>query len=533
MRLKITYLWGIEDKNKWYSLTGSSTLFELIGKNKEKLVRVLVDYWSFQGSKNEKLKNKDLLVDDLETLDAVIVTHAHLDHIWRIPYLVKNWFSWRIYISPLTLELAKLNWKDTIWIAKAESEKSKHFKSKMRDYLKILKLYEKLKKNNIKKHERGKIRWQLEDLLDKYNTTVDKVTEKLESLWIKTSSDIKNINQCNILFDEVDLQRTLELVSTLSLEDEVWINEYLKLKFFDAAHIEGSVMPVLEFFDKKWKSYKCLIAQDLWRFKDNPLWKVPCISTNFKLNYIQLESTYAWRYHPEMSESIKKFVDAIKNHRWPILIPAFSIQRTQFILKLLLNHFNELWNRKIYTTSELAQQVNQVFLTRKRNEYKYLLDRKIKFLTPDNNISKSVLNRSIIVWSSGMLQWWSIERWLKELVKNPNTKIIFTWYQWEWTRWREIIDWKDFIIIDWKAIPVRCKYEYIKGFSSHADTEDMITFLKKFKKYRWQKIKLVLTHWWDNRYVFKEILSSSTLKNIKKQYDIHIAKIKESLSIKI
>jgi len=532
MQLKVTYLGWIEDRNKGYSLTGSATLFELIDKNGEKLTRILVDYGAFQGSKNEKLKNKEMEIEDLEKLDAIVLTHAHLDHIWRIPYLVKKGFRWTIYVSPLTLELAKLNWKDTIWIAKAEAEKNKHFKSKMRDYLKIKNLANQLSKNNLKKYKKEKLENQLDNLLRKYKVSVSEVREKLETLWIKKESDIKSIRQNDVLFDENDIQKTLELVSVLTLEDEVWINDYVKLKAFDAAHIEGSILPYLEYFNEAWKSYKCLIAQDLWRFKNNPLDDSPSISKNLKVDYLQLETTYAGRYHPEISESINQFVEAIKNHEWPILIPAFSIQRTQYVLKLLLENFEELWNRKIYTTSELANQVNQVFLARKRDKYAYLADKRIKFLTAKDTLPKNNLNKAIIVGSSGMLQWWSIERWLKELVKNPDAKIVFTGYQWEWTRWREILDGKDFVVIDGKAIQVRCSYEYITWFSSHADTQDLLTFLKQFKKHDGKKIKLVLTHWWDNRYAFKELLfSSKNLIKIRRQYDIHIAKIKENLII--
>ena len=529
-QLFISYLWWIEDREKWYSLTWSSTLFELKDKTWKKLLKLLVDYWAFQWSKDEKEKNKEL-PENLKDIDVLVVTHAHLDHIWRIPYLVKKWFKWKIYMTSLTLELAKLNWKDTISIAKADKNKASHLKKKLRDYLTIYKLHTKLKDNHLKKHEKKKIVDKLNELQNKYDITLENVIENLEKYDIKNVSNIENVKTSNdLLFDEEDIQKTLDLVSVVSLTDEIWVDNLLKIKFFNAGHIEGSVLSYLEFYNENWWSYKCLIAQDLWRYNDNPLDETPSLLSNFKVNYIQLETTYAGRNHPELKQSIEDFINAIENHEGPILIPAFAIQRTQFVVKLLLENIDKFKTRQIYLTSEFAKQVSNLFVSFKREKYEYLLDKRLKFLSAKDNLPSKKLNNAIIVWSSWMLQWWSIERWAKLLVQKPNTKVIFTWYQGEWTRWREIIDWKEYIVIDWKAVPVKCSYEYIKWFSSHADTEDLIHFLNSFKKWKGEKIKLALTHWGENRYKFKyEKLQN--LRKTKRKYDIFIPNLKDNLKV--
>jgi len=161
-------------------------------------------------------------------------------------------------------------------------------------------------------------------------------------------------------------------------------------------------------------------------------------------------------------------------------------------------------------------------------KYKYLLNKNFKFLPQNQVLSRETLENAIIIWSSWMLQGWSIEKWLKILVKNPKAKIVFTGYQWEWTRGREIIDWKDFVVIDWEAIPVRAKWAYIQGFSSHADTSDLINFLEKFKK-NYNKIHLALTHWGDNRYKFRSMIDK--IKKIKKTYDINIPDLWDKITI--
>ncbi len=532
MKLKVSYVWWIEEKDKFYSITWSATLFELINKTEKNITRVLIDYWAFQWNKREKSRNKEILVNDVENIDAIIVTHAHLDHIWRIPYLVKNWFKWNIYMTEITKKLACLNWKDTISISKSDKNKSAHFKKKMRCYNTIKNISEKLKKNNLKKYEKWKLRKKLEALLSKNNITIDKVICELDKYEINNVKDIDNIKNINLLFDENDLEETLKHIVTVNLEEEIKINNFLSFKFFDAAHIEWSIMPYLIFSDWYWKKYNCLIAQDLWRLYSNPLdWNITFPKE--KIDYLQLETTYAGREHPEMKFSINKFIKSIQEHNWPILIPAFSIQRTQFILKILLENYQKLWNKKIYTTSELSQQVSKVFLDYNFEKYKYLLDKRVKFLLPWERLWKNKFDKSIIIWSSWMLQWWSIENRLWLFVTNPNAKIIFTGYQWDWTRWSEIVNWKEYIVVNWEAMKIKCSYEYIKWFSSHADNNDLINFLHNFRPNNFSKIKLSLTHWWDNRYLLEnEILKNKKLRKIKKKYEILIPKIMDVFEFK-
>jgi len=119
--------------------------------------------------------------------------------------------------------------------------------------------------------------------------------------------------------------------------------------------------------------------------------------SNFKVNYIQLETTYAGRNHPELKQSIEDFINAIENHEGPILIPAFAIQRTQFVVKLLLENIDKFKTRQIYLTSEFAKQVSNLFVSFKREKYEYLLDKRLKFLSAKDNLPSKKLNNAIIV----------------------------------------------------------------------------------------------------------------------------------------
>ena len=216
-------------------------------------------------------------------------------------------------------------------------------------------------------------------------------------------------------------------------------------------------------------------------------------------------------------------------HNWPILIPAFAIQRTQFVIKILVENLDLLQDRKIYVTSKFAEQVKDIFLSSKFEKYKYLLDKNIRILDQQSNLNKNNLKKAIIIWSSWMLEWWSIEKWTEELVPNPNAKVIFTWYQWEWTKWRQILNQSSYIVIKGRAIPVRCKSTIISWFSSHADTNDLLKLLKNFKKHNWNKILLALTHGWDNRYLFEKMVKNS--RKIRRVYKTKVAKLFQSMEI--
>ena len=100
--VSINYNWWIDDKNNWINLTWSSTLMTVdLGWSK---VKILVDLWIFQWWEKSDLKNKEI-EENLSDLDYVIITHAHMDHIGRLPMLIKKWFKWKILMTKITKQV--------------------------------------------------------------------------------------------------------------------------------------------------------------------------------------------------------------------------------------------------------------------------------------------------------------------------------------------------------------------------------------------------------------------------------------------
>ena len=474
---KIKYLWWIESDNKksldFVSLTWSSTLVDInwfLG---------LIDYWMFQWWKNDEKYNQEPF-ELAEKLDFVVLTHAHLDHCWRLPFLVKSWFSWPIYTTRLTWLQTKEMLFDYVRIMKAEIDKSKNLNKKVSKKFKqcefLVRAYESLNSNKLSREDREKIEKKLyrkfpeidsNELNLAYLEAKDYLSKNKESDYLRKVDDL--------LFDESDVERTFSLfkfvdnweeitikenisffTSEVSIEKlfSLWVDkngekvylsveifnkiveeigqrientkkalkenleiskrndkiksEYLsnenidledsledyyeipysieqlknlknnlspkvdfkdeldsplikaiKLRFFSAWHIEWSSQVLLQivtetakrvlwvlnkeipwFKRKTEKTTNLLFSWDLWRISDPNLPWIPA-KIPFKLDYAQVESTYAWRNHEKREEMEKIFFEELENANWKVLIPAFSIQRTQEVLLMILNEMKK------------------------------------------------------------------------------------------------------------------------------------------------------------------------------------------------
>ena len=477
--VNIKYFWWIESNNKnsldFVSLTWSSTLVDInwfLG---------LIDYWMFQWWKNDEKYNQEPF-ELAEKLDFVVLTHAHLDHCWRLPFLVKSWFSWPIYTTRLTWLQTKEMLFDYVRIMKAEIDKSKNLNKKVSKKFKqcefLVRAYESLNSNKLSREDREKIEKKLyrkfpevdsnelnlayleaKDYLSKnkesdYLRKVDDLLfdesdvertfslfkfvdnweeitvkenisfftsevsiEKLFSLWVdkneekvylsveifnkiveeigqrientkkalkenleisKRNDKIKseylslsneNIDLEDLLEDYYEIPYSIEqlknLKNNLSLKTDFkgeldsLLVKTIKLRFFPAWHIEWSSQVLLQivtetakkvfwvldmkipwFRRKTEKTTNLLFSWDLWRISDPNLPWIPA-KIPFKLDYAQVESTYAWRNHEKREEMEKVFFEELENANWKVLIPAFSIQRTQEVLLMILNEMKK------------------------------------------------------------------------------------------------------------------------------------------------------------------------------------------------
>ena len=413
------------------TVTGSKYLLESNGK------KVLVDCGLFQGLRELRERNWDKLPFDPEEVDAVIITHAHIDHTGFLPRLVKLGFKGRVFTSRATGDLMKILLPDSARLQEEEA-----------DY----------------RNRKG---------LTKHKPALP-------------------------LYDEDDAKETLKrLVQVPNDGKPIDICEGFKASFNVAGHIMGASLVLVEMAKARENgdSVRFLFSGDLGHY-DQPILKDPASPP--ECDYLMVESTYGDRLHAEIpsEDLLAKVIKEGAERNAPILIPAFSVGRTQEILYLIreLEEQNKIPVLPVVVDSPMAKQATQVYSRWNEEhdaDYASILAKKrhplrTKSMTITNSRDDSIKindidDAVIIISASGMLSGGRVLHHAKRILPNPNATIVFVGYQAAGTRGRRIINGEKEVKIMHSWIPVRCHIEQIGGFSAHADWKGVLRWLKPLK----------------------------------------------------
>lgn len=410
------------------TVTGSKYLLESNGK------KVLVDCGLFQGLRKLRERNWQPLPFNPKEVDAVIITHAHIDHTGFLPRLVKLGFEGKVYTSRATGDLMKILLPDS---ARLQEEEARYRNRKgLTSHSPALPLYE-----------------------------VEDAKETLSRL-VQMPNDGSEVEVC----------------------------PGIKASFNVAGHILGASLVLVEMENAREnnESIKFLFSGDLGHY-DQPILKDPAPPPS--ADYLMVESTYGDRLHSEVHSDtqLTEIINEAVKRSAPILIPAFSVGRTQEILYLIreLEEEKKIPILPVIVDSPMAKQATQVYNRWNEEhdeEYASILARQKHPLrtgsmttTNDRRESKKVNKMKgvrIIISASGMLAGGRVLHHAKYVLPNPDATIIFVGYQAAGTRGRRIIDGEEEVRImrDW--IPVNCHIERIDGFSAHADWKAVIKWLK-------------------------------------------------------
>ena len=421
------------------TVTGSKYLLEHNGR------RVLVDCGLFQGLKELREKNWQEPPFNPQEIDAVIITHAHIDHTGYLPRLVKLGFAGKVYTSRATCDLLKILLPDS-----------------------------------------GRLQEEEADYRNRKNLT--------------------SHSPALPLYDERDAEAALELLSPVPNDgNPIEIMDGFKASFNVAGHILGAslVLVELEKARENDDSIKFLFSGDLGHY-EQPIVKDPTAPTT--ADYVMVESTYGNRLHgDESSEDQMTDVinEATKNNE-PILIPAFAIGRTQEILYLI----RELEEQKripvlpVRVDSPMAAQATQVynrFTEEHDEEYASILTQKRHPLRTGSMMTTSSRDESkrlndergtrIIISASGMMTGGRVLHHAMRILPNKHATLVFVGYQAAGTTGRRILDGEAEVKIMKEWIPVRCHVRRIEGFSAHADWKAVLRWLEGLQN----KPKMVFT----------------------------------------
>ncbi|MCC3859948.1 MBL fold metallo-hydrolase [Pseudemcibacter aquimaris] len=409
------------------TVTGSKYLLEYGGK------KLLIDCGLFQGFKELRLRNRAGLPIDPADIDAVILTHAHIDHSGYVPLLVKNGFTGPIYASAATMDLCKILLPDSGYLQEEDARRANRY--------------------GYTRH-----------------------------------------SPAMPLYTQEDAEISLENFKPVDFGSPVYIQDDLHFTLSRAGHILGA-----SFISLKAGNKTITFSGDLGRAGD-ALMHDPAALNN--TDYLLIESTYGDRLHAE-TDPAEKFGEVIRKtaaRGGTVLIPTFAVGRAQTILY----HLKKLTEAKkipaipIFMDSPMALNATNL-MCRHKSEHRlsesYCADVcNIAAYTRTREDSKALNANSmpkVIISASGMLTGGRVLHHLKDLMGDPKNTVLFTGFQAGGTRGEAMLDGEDMIKIHGHMHKVRADVELVENLSAHADKDEIITWLKNFRK---APAKTFITH---------------------------------------
>ncbi len=400
-------------------------------------VRFLVDCGMFQGGREADRKNRTAFRFDPKTIDFVLLTHAHIDHSGLLPRLSAWGFRGPVYCTAATADLLQVMLKDSAYIQEKETEW-----------------------RNKSRHR-------------------SRSTQELAPLYTVTQAET-----------------LLKQLTRLDYDTEITPHPSIRCRFRDAGHILGS--SIIELWIKKHSSYKKIVfSGDLGQPGQSVVRDPTPIQ---QADILLIESTYGNRLHRNMSDTLDELVYAINDtliHKGGnVIIPAFTVGRTQDLLFLLVDLYRQgkLGEMDIYVDSPMARAATEItlrhiaLLDKEASEALQWMNQnaqkpRIHFVQDiEESMQLNYMHGIIIISASGMCDAGRIKHHLKYNLGRPECSILITGFQAEKTLGRRLVDGARQVRIYGLDIRVRAAIYTIGGLSAHADQADLINWLSHFHK---------------------------------------------------
>ncbi|HYL54989.1 MAG TPA: MBL fold metallo-hydrolase [Gemmatimonadales bacterium] len=390
--------------------------------------RLLLDCGLFQGLKPLRQRNWDTRVTDPRTIDAVVLSHAHIDHSGYLPLLARQGFRGSIYCTPGTADLLEVVLTDAAHLQEEEAERAN--------------------RKGYSKHSPALPLYTVDD----------------------AQTALRLVQRC-----DYDRAFTIGRIGTL---------------LRPAGHILGSATVELEL-----EGSRLVYSGDLGRY-DRPILCDP--EPVPVADVLLLESTYGDRPHPAGADAdLTRIVRDAASRGGPILVPAFAVDRTQELLWMLrrLEQAGSVPTLPVYIDSPMAIAVTDIYrhhpedcdaqMTRALAAGERPLDPDELHIARTEEESKAinaVRGPVIIISSSGMATGGRILHHLAQRLPDPLATVLLVGFQAVGTRGRALEDGAKEVSIFGEEVPVRARVERIDALSAHADSDEILRWLRGFTR---------------------------------------------------
>ncbi len=391
---------------------------------------VLLECGLIQGRRDEESANRKPFPFDVDDIDAVVLSHAHIDHSGRLPLLFKQGYAGPIYTQNASKTLCSIMLPDSGYLNEKDAEWE-----------------------NRRRREKN------EPLLEPLYTRED-------------------AEACMTLFEGLKYDTPREILPGVTLT------------LRDAGHILGSAIVELT----ATASGRTLVFSGDLGYRDAPVMDSPAVIKS--ADVVLMESTYGDRNHRAFSETIDELSNVFKAARagqGNILIPAFTVGRTQDLLYLMAEHYDEWslddWN--IYLDSPMGIEATKAY-----GRYRHLYGARL--FGPDSHLPdlpnfhmtrtteesmtiNDIRSGAIIIAGSGMCTGGRIHHHLKNNIWRPECHLVIVGYQAQGTLGRRLVDGVEKVRLWGDSYAVRARIHTIGGLSAHADQQDLLDWYGAFE----------------------------------------------------
>lgn len=411
---------------------------------------ILLDCGLYQGRRHESVKINRELGFKASSMDAVVLSHAHIDHSGVLPVLPKSGFNGVIYATSATRDLCAAMLLDA---ANVQLSDARH---------------------------------------------INRLIEKGQS----------NLEPVEPLYDEKDVTKVMEKMVSLPYHVKQMIAPGVSLTFIEAGHVLGSAVTLLDIEDEG-VIKRIVFTGDLGRHNKLIL-RDPEVAT--QADCLMIETTYGDRLHPPLEETRDELYALVRKTYeagGKIIIPSFALERTQELIRQirLLRQENKIPPIPVYIDSPLAIKVTEIFKLHPEcydDETRALLSTRetpfsfegLRYVS-DVEESKALTRSSepaIVIAASGMCEAGRVLHHLKACVSDPKNLILIVGFQAQHTLGRRIVERRPQIKIFGLEYDLRAAVSVVNGLSAHADQKDLLEYAEGVRRQSPKLNNVILVH---------------------------------------